>query len=120
MGHARKEEITPVPNFTQAGQGQLGLPAVQKARQQRAAHTAGEGHQRAGTQQVADDAGAERHTQPVPGADEHRRQHVDNALHGAAAGKANGNGQGAADHGQRRENSGNGKLLEEGRFSFSS
>ena len=84
---------------------------VHKAAQQCAEHAAGEGHQAAQTQQVAQQRGHEGHADAVVGAQQHSAQDVDHVLHRGAFAAKNGEAEHAAHHTQSAQHTGQRQLF---------
>ena len=85
---------------------------VCKAAQQRTEHTAGEGHQTAQTQQVAQQGSHKGYAHAPPGPQQNGAQHVDHMLHRGALAAEHGEAEHAAHHAQGTEHTGEGKLFD--------
>lgn len=104
LGHERDEDGG---DFILVAQRLVG-----KAAAERAHHAAGEGHERARADEVADEAGAEGHAHAVAGAQEHGAQDVHHVLGGRALAPEDGEAdKGAAHYGERDEYGGDSEFL---------
>ena len=84
---------------------------VHKAAQQCAEHAAGEGHQAAQTQQIAQQRGHKGHAHAPPRAKQHRAGHIDHVLDGCTFAAEHGEAEYAAHHAQSAQHTGQRQLF---------